>query len=243
MITLIPAIDIILGRCVRLTEGDYDQQTVYAEDPAVVAKRFESVGIKRVHLVDLDGAKIGRVSNLAVLEQVAKSTNLTIDFGGGIKTEDDLKRIWDAGAAMVSIGSMAVKQPEVFASWVEKYGPEKFFLGADVRDRKISINAWTEQTEEDVVDFIQRHQQKKITQFFCTDIGRDGRLEGPAFDLYKHIIAQCPQAEITASGGVSSVEDIRSLQKLGCNGVIIGKALYEGRIHLEQLNEFLGTSI
>ncbi len=239
MITLIPAIDIILGRCVRLTEGDYDQQTTYADDPADVAKRFESVGIKRVHLVDLDGAKIGRVSNLAVLEHIAKSTNLMIDFGGGIKTEDDLKRVWDAGAAMVSIGSMAVKQPAIFASWIEKYGPEKFFLGADVRDRKISISAWTEQTEEDVVDFIQRHQQKNVTQFFCTDIGRDGRLEGPAFDLYKHIIAQCTDVKITASGGVSSVEDIHALQKLGCDGVIIGKALYEGHIPLEQLSVFL----
>jgi phosphoribosylformimino-5-aminoimidazole carboxamide ribotide isomerase len=239
MITLIPAIDIILGRCVRLTEGDYDQQTTYADDPADVAKRFESVGIKRVHLVDLDGAKIGRVSNLAVLEHIAKSTNLIIDFGGGIKTEDDLKRAWDAGAAMVSIGSMAVKQPDVFSSWIEKYGPEKFFLGADVRDRKISISAWTEQTEEDVVDFIRRHQQQKMTHFFCTDIGRDGRLEGPAFDLYKHIISQCTEVKITASGGVSSVEDIHALEKLGCDGVIIGKALYEGHIPLEQLNVFL----
>lgn len=232
---IIPAIDIIDGKCVRLTEGDYSQKTIYSEHPLDIAKAFENAGIKRLHLVDLDGAKAGKVTNWAVLESIAKNTALVIDFGGGIKQESDLKIVFESGASMATIGSLAVKNPELFSSWLKIYGEDRFLLGADVKGEKIAIGGWLETTEETVFDFIASCLQKGVQQIFCTDISKDGKLEGPSIELYQKIIQQFPELHFIASGGVSSMQDIDALKMIGCSGVIVGKAIYEGRIKITEL--------
>jgi phosphoribosylformimino-5-aminoimidazole carboxamide ribotide isomerase len=235
MITIIPAIDLIGGKCVRLSNGDFSTTKVYRDHPADVAREFEDAGIKRLHVVDLDGAKAGKPANLKALEEICSSTSLLIDFGGGIKTDEDVQSVFDAGVTYASIGSVAVQSPETFDRWIKKYTAEKFFLGADVRDGKIAISGWQEQTEIDVVKFIQQQMNKRIAHVFCTDISKDGLLDGPSIELYKHILAQCPGLRLVASGGVSSMDDIHQLDQLGCYGVIVGKAIYEGHISLKEL--------
>lgn len=239
MIEIIPAIDIIDGKCVRLTQGDYNQKTVYNEDPVEVAKMFEDAGIKRLHTVDLDGARSSHVVNTRVIERIATHTNLTIDFGGGIKSDEDLRKAFDAGAQMVTIGSVAVKEPELFASWVETYGGEKIILGADVKNGYISISGWLEEGEQKLMDFICHHTKNGIHNVLCTDISRDGMLQGPAIELYKDIMAHYPNLHLIASGGVSCINDIERLNDAGIPAVVFGKAIYEGRIKLKELERFL----
>lgn len=235
---IIPAIDLIEGKCVRLTEGDYTQKKIYNEDPLEVAKTFEGVGLMRLHLVDLDGAKAGEVVNWKVLEKIATKTNLQIDFGGGIKKEAILNAVLDAGATYATIGSLAVKEPATFAEWINKFGANKFMLGADVYNEKIAIGGWLEKTELSVYDFMQSYLVKGIRQMFCTDIQKDGKLEGPSIVLYQKIIKTFPSINLIASGGVSSVEDLIALKKIGCTGAIVGKAIYENRISLTDLSKF-----
>ncbi len=237
MIQIIPAIDIIDGKCVRLTQGDYAQKTIYNENPVEVAKQFEAIGITRLHLVDLDGAKKGEVVNLSVLENIASQTQLIIDFGGGIKTNSDIESVFNSGASLSTIGSIAVKDPELFYSWINKYGPDKILLGADVRDEKLAINGWLEKTEISIFDFIKQNMEKGITQLFCTDISKDGLLQGPSIELYKKTIETFPKLNFIASGGVSKIEDIYELERIGCMGVIVGKAIYENKISLEEIKE------
>lgn len=239
MIEIIPAIDIIDGKCVRLTQGDYSQKTVYNEDPVEIAKMFEDAGIKRLHTVDLDGARSSHVVNTRVIERIATHTNLTIDFGGGIKSDEDLRKAFDAGAQMVTIGSVAVKEPELFASWVETYGGEKIILGADVKNGYISISGWLEEGEQKLMDFICHHTKNGIHNVLCTDISRDGMLQGPAIELYKDIMAHYPTLHLIASGGVSCINDIERLNDAGIPAVVFGKAIYEGRIKLKELERFL----
>ena len=239
MIEIIPAIDIIDGKCVRLTQGDYNQKKVYNEDPVEVAMMFEDAGIKRLHTVDLDGARSSHVVNTRVIERIATHTNLTIDFGGGIKSDEDLRKAFDAGAQMVTIGSVAVKEPELFASWVETYGGEKIILGADVKNGYISISGWLEEGEQKLMDFICHHTKNGIHNVLCTDISRDGMLQGPAIELYKDIMAHYPNLHLIASGGVSCINDIERLNDAGIPAVVFGKAIYEGRIKLKELERFL----
>jgi phosphoribosylformimino-5-aminoimidazole carboxamide ribotide isomerase len=236
--TIIPAIDIIDGKCVRLTQGDYEQKTIYNENPLEVAKMFEAAGLQRLHLVDLDGAKAGAVKNWKVLESIAKNTSLVIDFGGGIKKESDLQLVFSSGAALATIGSLAVKDENLFSEWIGKYGADKFLLGADVKDEKITVGGWLETTDVDVYDFIDKYIGKGIQQIFCTDVSKDGKLEGPSIRLYKKIITRFPNLFFIASGGVSSVEDLEELREIGCNGAIVGKAIYENRISIEELKTF-----
>jgi phosphoribosylformimino-5-aminoimidazole carboxamide ribotide isomerase len=236
---IIPAIDIIDGKCVRLTHGDYNQKKVYNEHPLEVAKEFEDAGVKRLHLVDLDGAKAGSVRNWRVLETIAGKTALIIDFGGGIKTEKDVQIVFDSGAALATVGSIAVKDEETFSDWLKKFGAGKFLLGGDVKNEKITVGGWTEQTEIWIYDFIEKYVQKGMQQIFCTDVSKDGALEGPSTELYKNIVQKFPDIHFIASGGVSSIEDVYKLQDIGCKGVIIGKAIYEGRIQLSELKSFL----
>ncbi|GAI78775.1 unnamed protein product [marine sediment metagenome] len=236
---IIPAIDIIEGKCVRLTHGDYSQKTIYNEHPLEVALQFEDAGLKRLHLVDLDGAKEGRVKNWKVLEAIAGKTSMTVDFGGGIKSEKDVQIVFDSGAALATIGSMAVKEKETFVQWLQKFGAEKFLLGADVKKEKLTISGWTEQTEIWIYDFMEDYIQKGIKQIFCTDVAKDGALEGPSTELYKTIIEKFPDLHFIASGGVSSIDDVYALQDIGCSGVIIGKAIYEGRVQLVDLKSFV----
>jgi len=236
---IIPAIDLIDGKCVRLTQGDYAQKKVYNENPLEVALQFEDIGIKRLHLVDLDGAKKGQVVNLAVLEKLAANTNLIIDFGGGIKTDDDLKKVFNAGAAIATIGSIAVKNKELFFSWVKQYGSEKLLLGADVKEEKIAVGGWLETTGISVFDFIHENMQHGVKTVFCTDIAKDGLLQGPSTDLYKKIIAEFPELNLIASGGVTNSDDLKQLKEAGCSGAIVGKAIYEGRITINELKLFL----
>jgi phosphoribosylformimino-5-aminoimidazole carboxamide ribotide isomerase len=235
MIEIIPAIDLIEGKCVRLSQGNFAQKKIYNENPLEVAKEFESFGIKRLHLVDLDGAKNGRVTNLKTLEMIAENTNLKIDFGGGIKTDEDIISIFNAGAFWASIGSIAVKNAEKFFSWLEKFGSDKILLGADVRDKKLAINGWLTDTDIEIFQFLESYFAKGVNQVFCTDISKDGVLQGSSNELYAQILAGLPKLKLIASGGVSKIEDIYELEKIGCSGVIIGKAIYEGRISLEQL--------
>ena len=229
---IIPAIDIIDGKCVRLTEGDYAQKTIYNESPLEIAKSFADAGVKRLHLVDLDGAKAGKVTNWKVLESIASNTSLIIDFGGGIKTETDLKLVYESGASLATIGSLAVKDPDLFASWIAQYGADKFLLGADVKGEYIAIGGWLQVSEETIIQFIEKYIEKGIKQLFCTDISKDGKLEGPSLELYTKIVRQFPDLHFIASGGVSSMDDINALS---CKGVIVGKAIYEGRIKIEEL--------
>lgn len=235
---IIPAIDIIDGKAVRLTQGDYAQKKIYNEKPLEVAKQFEDAGFKRLHLVDLDGAKEGRVKNWKVLEAVAGKTALVIDFGGGIKSENDVRIVFNSGAYLATVGSIAVKNEKEFLKWIGNYGPEKFLLGADVKDEKIAVAGWTEKTDIWVYDFIEKYLEHGIRQIFCTDVSKDGKLEGPSTDLYKNIIAKFPDLHFIASGGVSSLNDLEELQKIGCSGAIVGKAIYEGRISIPELAKF-----
>ena len=235
---IIPAIDIIEGKCVRLTEGDYTQKKIYNEDPLEVAKQFEGVGLIRLHLVDLDGAKAGAVVNWKVLEKIANKTGLIIDFGGGIKTEVTLKTVLDTGATYATIGSLAVKESATFEEWIERFGAQIFMLGADVYEEKIAVGGWLEKTEIDVFDFIGSYMDKGVTQIFCTDIQKDGKLEGPSIELYQKILQQYPTLQLIASGGVSQLKDLEELSRIGCSGAIVGKAIYENKISLLKLSSF-----
>ena len=235
---IIPAIDIIEGKCVRLTEGDYAQKKIYNEDPLEVAKQFEGVGLMRLHLVDLDGAKSGKVINWKVLEKIANKTNLVIDFGGGIKTEATLKTVLDTGATYATIGSLAVKERAIFEQWIERFGADIFMLGADVHTEKIAVGGWLEKTEIDVYDFIGSYMNKGVTQLFCTDIQKDGKLEGPSIELYQKILAKYPTLQLIASGGVSQLKDLEELRTIGCSAAIVGKAMYENKISLSELSTF-----
>ena len=235
---IIPAIDLIDGQCVRLTEGDYAKKKIYNEDPLEVAKAFEGIGLMRLHLVDLDGAKAGEVVNWKILEKIANQTQLKIDFGGGIKKETTLKTVFDTGASYATIGSLAVNNRLVFEEWIERFGADAFMLGADVFEEKIAIGGWIEKTDIDVYEFIQSYMSKGITQVFCTDIQKDGKLAGPSINLYKNIIEQFPKLQLIASGGVSSLEDLKELRTIGCSGTIVGKAIYENRITLKELASF-----
>jgi len=232
---IIPAIDIIDGKCVRLTHGDFNQKKIYNENPLEVAKEFEDAGIRRLHLVDLDGAKAGVVNNWKVLESIAGKTSLVIDFGGGVKTEKDVRIVLDSGAVFVTVGSIAVKDEPLFSSWLNAIGAEKFLLGADVKDEKITVSGWLEQTDIWIYDFIESYQAKGITRIFCTDVSKDGAMEGPSLVLYKNIVERFPKLHFIASGGVSNIDDVYALEETGCSGVIIGKAIYEGKILLKDL--------
>lgn len=235
---IIPAIDIIDGKCVRLTEGDYSQKKIYNEHPLEVAKEFEDAGLQRLHLVDLDGAKAGAVKNWKVLEAITSKTSLIIDFGGGIKQEEDVKIVLNSGAAFATVGSIAVKDEATFVSWLQQFGAAKFLLGADVKNEKIAVGGWLETTDVWIYDFIEKYINHGVQQIFCTDVSKDGRLEGPSTELYKNIIQKFPELHFIASGGVSSMKDLDELAEIGCNGVIIGKAIYEGRVTLNELKRF-----
>lgn len=238
MIELIPAIDIIEGKCVRLTQGDYATKKVYGEDPLEVAKMFEDHGMRRLHVVDLDGARRGRIVNHRTLHKLAVGTNLTIDFGGGLKSNEDLDIAFDCGARMVTGGSIAVKSPEVFTEWIERYGADRIILGADAKDRRIAVGGWQEDTGLELIPFIDGYHGKGITKVICTDIGRDGMLQGAAVDLYREIRESVP-VYLIASGGISSVDDIAKLEEANIPAVIFGKAIYEGRIRMKDLSRFL----
>jgi len=235
---IIPAIDIIDGKCVRLTQGDYEQKKIYNEHPLEVAKQFEDAGLKRLHLVDLDGAKAGSVKNWKVLETIAGKTSLVIDFGGGIKKENDVKIVLECGASFATVGSIAIKDETEFVKWLLIFGADKFLLGADVKEEKIAINGWLEKTDIWIYDFIEKYINHGVRQIFCTDVSKDGKLEGPEIDLYKNIITKFPDLHFIASGGVSTVKDLEELSDAGCKGAIIGKAIYEGRISLKELMVF-----
>ena len=234
-IELIPAIDIIDGQCVRLTKGDYDQKTVYRNSPVEVAKEFEHIGFKRLHVVDLDGAKSKHIVNDQVLKAITTETNLTVDFGGGIKTDEDIKKAFEAGASMVTIGSIAVTNPDLFMGWLDTYGAERMILGADVRHGKISINGWKEDSTEDLLPFLKKYIDAGVKNVLCTEISKDGTLSGPAIDLYKEMMSAYPELHLIASGGVSSKADIEALDAAGIPAVVFGKAIYEGRIDIKTL--------
>lgn len=239
MIEIIPAIDMIEGKCVRLTQGDYSTRKVYNEDPLEVAKAFEDAGIRRLHVVDLDGAKAGHIVNYRTLEKLAGHTSLTIDFGGGLKRTEDVEIAFDCGAQMVTGGSIAVKDPETFTAWIARFGSERIILGADAKDRRIAISGWEEATDAELLPFIRNYREQGIEKVICTDISRDGMLEGPAVDLYKDILEAAPGTYLIASGGVSSVADIERLAEAEVPAVIFGKALYEGRLSLKELERFV----
>ena len=241
MIELIPAIDIIDGKCVRLSQGDYDRGKEYSASPADVAKEMEDHGIKRLHVVDLDGAKSKHVVNWRTLEQIANATDLVIDFGGGVKTDDDLRIVFDCGAQMVTGGSIAVKEPETFQRWLLKFGAERIILGADVKDGKIAVNGWQEGSDNELMTFLKHHTEQGVQKVICTEISKDGMLQGPAISLYQDILAQFPDMHLIASGGVSSMADVEALAEAKVPGVIFGKALYEGRITFKEIELFLLT--
>ena len=236
---IIPAIDIIEGKCVRLSKGDYDTKKIYNENPLEVAKSFEAHGIQYLHLVDLDGAKSSRIVNYKVLEQIASKTSLKIDFGGGLKSDADLKIAFESGANQITGGSIAIKQPEVFKKWIQQYGADKIILGADAMNEKVAISGWLEESKEEVIPFIQNYQKEGIQYVICTDISKDGMLEGPSFELYQRILEQTKDVKLIASGGISTFDELPKLAKLGCEGTIIGKAIYEGRITLKQLENYI----
>ena len=239
MIEIIPAIDIIEGKCVRLTKGDYETKKVYNDDPLEVAKMIESFGVRRLHVVDLDGAKSQHIVNYHIIHQIADHTSLVIDFGGGIKTNEDIDIAFASGASLVTIGSIAVKNPELFSEWLEKYSPAKVILGADVKNGLISINGWKEEGNDQLMPFLQNYVNQGVENVLCTDISKDGMLEGPAIELYKQIMEQFPKMRLIASGGVSCIEDIEALDAAGIPAVVFGKALYEGKIKLEELTKFI----
>jgi phosphoribosylformimino-5-aminoimidazole carboxamide ribotide isomerase len=238
-ITIIPAIDLIDAKCVRLSQGDYNQKTVYNENPLEVAKMFEDAGITRLHLVDLDGAKAKHIVNQKVLETIASKTKLVIDFGGGLKSDEDLRIAFESGASMVTGGSIAVKDRETFLHWIETYGAEKIILGADAKDKMIAVSGWQEVSELPIFDFIESYTSKGIQKVISTDIARDGMLTGPSIDLYKEIMDKFPTLELIASGGIATMKDIYELDKMGVPGVITGKAIYENRISLKEISKFI----
>ena len=239
MIELIPAIDIIDGKCVRLSQGDYDKVKEYSASPADVAKEMEDHGITRLHVVDLDGAKSKHVVNWRTLEQIARATNLVIDFGGGVKTDDDLRIVFDCGAQMVTGGSIAVKEPDTFQRWLLKYGDEKIILGADVKEGKVAVSGWLEDSDNKLMSFLEHYTQQGVQKVICTEISRDGMLQGPAVSLYKDVLSEYPHLHLIASGGVSSMDDIEALAEARVPGVIFGKALYEGRITWRDIERFI----
>lgn len=238
-IEIIPAIDMIDGKCVRLSKGDYDTKKVYNESPAEVAKMFEDNGIKRLHLVDLDGAKAGYIVNHKRLEEITSSTNLTVDFGGGLKTSEDLRIAFECGASMVTGGSIAVKNPAEFESWLVKYGSERIILGADAKEGKIAVTGWLEDTDAELLPFVEQYYSKGVRKVICTDISRDGMLGGPAVELYRSMLDVIPDLWLVASGGVSCIDDVHRLNESGVPAVIIGKAIYENRISLKELIPYL----
>jgi phosphoribosylformimino-5-aminoimidazole carboxamide ribotide isomerase len=237
-VQIIPAIDIIDGKCVRLSKGDYNKKTIYNEQPLEVAKAFEASGLQRLHLVDLDGAKAGTVKNWDVLEKIASNTSLKIDFSGGLTTIENVQTCFNTGAAYASIGSIVVKNETEFSNWISIFGAATFIVGADVNDEKIAIKGWTEQTKISVFDLMEKYLTKGIQHFFCTDISKDGLLQGPSLELYKKIIVKLPTINLIASGGVSNLQDLESLQMIGCTAAIVGKAIYEGKITLKELQIF-----
>ena len=238
-IEIIPAIDIIDGKCVRLSQGDYNQKTVYNENPLEVAIMFEAAGIRRLHLVDLDGAKASHIINHKVLELISTKTNLIIDFGGGLKSDEDLEIAFNSGAHMITGGSIAVKERDTFLKWLQKYGSEKIILGADAKDGNIAVGGWLESTELPVIEFISDFHKQGITKVISTDISRDGMLTGPSFELYAEIMEKLPNVEIIASGGIATMDDILKLDEMGVPGVIVGKAIYENRVSLKKIEEYI----
>lgn len=242
MIELIPAIDIIGGQCVRLTKGDYEQKTVYRDSPALAAREFEQLGFKRLHVVDLDGAKSKHIVNSEVLRSITTETSLVVDFGGGIKTDDDIEQAFSNGAAMVTVGSIAVTEPDLFEKWLDKYGPERMILGADVRKGKISINGWKEDSKEDLLPFLKKYIAMGVKNVLCTEISKDGTLQGPAIELYQKVMQAYPTIHLIASGGVSSIDDIKALEAAGIPAVVFGKAIYEGKINLKELWDWQNAS-
>ncbi|SRX55859.1 1-(5-phosphoribosyl)-5-[(5-phosphoribosylamino)methylideneamino]imidazole-4-carboxamide isomerase [Aequorivita sp. CIP111184] len=246
---IIPAIDIIDGKCVRLSKGDYSTKKIYNENPLEIAKQFEAHGIQYLHLVDLDGAKSKHIVNHKVLEEIASQTLLKIDFGGGLKTDEDLRIAFECGANQITGGSIAVKNPVTFKSWLNQFGSEKIILGADAKDEKVAIGGWIEDSNEALIPFIQKYLEEGISYVICTDISKDGMLEGPSFELYKKIIVECQsersrrpnrkEIKLIASGGISTFEELPKLAEIGCEGVIIGKAIYENRISLKQLEKYI----
>ncbi len=239
---IIPAIDIIDGKCVRLTEGDYQQKTEYSASPLEMAKIYEDHGITRLHLVDLDGAKSGKVTNWKVAEEIATQTHLIVDFGGGVKTREEVERIIAMGIEYVTVGSIAAKEPEVFREWIDSFGPSRFMLGADVKDEMIMVSGWFEQSTIQLLPFIASYMEMGIRNVFCTDISKDGRLEGPSTALYTKIKQKFPDVFLIASGGVANMEDLHDLSAAGCDGAIIGKAIYENRISIEALKTFIQST-
>ena len=236
---IIPAIDIIDGKCVRLSKGDYATKKIYNEHPIEVAKAFEGAGIKHLHLVDLDGAKSKQIINYGILEQIATKTDLKIDFGGGLKSDKDLEIAFECGANQITGGSIAIKNPSVFKTWLAKFGPDKIILGADAQDEKVAISGWLEASDKDLIPFIDGYIKEGINYVICTDISKDGMLQGPSFDLYARILKQVPGVSLIASGGISHFDELAQLSDLGCEGTIIGKAIYENRISLKQLEQFI----
>lgn len=238
---IIPSFDLMDGRLVRLNQGDFDQKTEYPGDPLELALELEAAGIRRLHMVDLDGARSGKPANLHILEQLAARTRLEIDYGGGLRSIPNLRQVWDAGAAMFSVGSVAVKAPDEFRAWVERFGPDRFLVGADVRNRQIAVHGWVEQTSLGLFDFLDRLRALGIRQISVTDIARDGSLGGPGLDLYRDILKKFPDMQVVASGGVGSVADLEALQAIGCAGAIVGKAFFEGKISMQYFRVFART--
>ncbi|WP_247237749.1 1-(5-phosphoribosyl)-5-[(5-phosphoribosylamino)methylideneamino]imidazole-4-carboxamide isomerase [Telluribacter sp. SYSU D00476] len=239
MIQIIPAIDLIEGKCVRLTQGDYGQKKIYNEHPLEVAQQFEDAGLTRLHLVDLDGAKAKKIVNWKVLETLSSKTRLHIDFGGGVQSDEDLRIAFECGAKQVTGGSIAVKQPDLFESWLTQYGGDKIILGADARNEKVAVSGWEEGTTLWVYDFVEEYVEKGVRYTISTDVAKDGLLQGPSYDLYRNLQDKCPELNIIASGGVSGIEDVEKLAEMNLYGVIIGKAIYENRISLDELKRFL----
>ena len=236
---IIPAIDIIEGKCVRLTKGDYSTKKIYNENPLEIAKEFEDAGIQYLHFVDLDGAKASHIVNYKILDQIASKTSLQIDFGGGLKSDEDLRIAFESGANQITGGSIAVKNATVFESWISKFGADKIILGADCNNEKIALSGWQEESNLNVIPFIKQYQSKGIEYVICTDISKDGMLQGPSFDLYERILMRASEIKLIASGGISTFHEIPQLADLGCEGVIIGKAIYENRISLKQLENYI----
>ncbi|MEO0058646.1 MAG: hypothetical protein RLZZ312_293 [Bacteroidota bacterium] len=236
---IIPAIDIIDGKCVRLSKGDYNTKIIYNQNPLEVAKTFEAHGITNLHLVDLDGAKSSHIVNHKILHQISTKTNLKIDFGGGLKSDDDIKIAFENGASQITGGSIAIKNPELFKNWIQKFGSENIILGADANNEKVAISGWLEESQEDLFPFIKNYFKDGIKYVICTDIAKDGMLQGPSFDLYKKILIEIPTIELIASGGIATFDDLPKLAEMGCHGTIIGKAIYENRISLKQLENFI----
>ncbi|MDP3311956.1 1-(5-phosphoribosyl)-5-[(5-phosphoribosylamino)methylideneamino]imidazole-4-carboxamide isomerase [Lutibacter sp.] len=236
---IIPAIDIINGKCVRLSKGDYATKIIYNENPLEVAKMFEDHGVQYLHLVDLDGAKASHIVNHKVLELIATNTNLIIDFGGGLKSDDDLKIAFECGANQITGGSIAVKNPSIFRSWIEKFGADKIILGADALDEKVAVSGWQEESNEELIPFIQYYMKEGVKYVICTDISKDGMLQGPSFELYQKILTETPHVKLIASGGISTFEEIPKLAEMGCEGTIIGKSIYEHKISMKQLENYI----